>query len=233
MANSLHALINDIATAKTESQLRLRFMDTVGEYFGVQRWGIHLLNRQFQLVQADFHGVPESFIELYEQVGRVVDPVVNYVMEHHAPAHEEIIFSPGQWKQCALYQRCCSYHNHEHIMTGPIVGNGRIIGTVHFARTIETAFDSKNIADLSALCAHLSTSLALLRTKPQYLNDPVANCLTQRELQIAELVAQGLTNKEISAELWITYNSVKQALKRMFRKLEVSTRAQMVAKLRN
>jgi hypothetical protein len=37
----------------------------------------------------------------------------------------------------------------------------------------------------------------------------------------------------IGAELWITQNSVKQALKRMFRKLEVSARTEMVAKLRD
>ena len=55
--------------------------------------------------------------------------------------------------------------------------------------------------------------------------------LTPRELQIAELVALGRTNAEIGNELWITENSVKQALKRMFRKLEVSSRAEMVAQL--
>lgn len=55
--------------------------------------------------------------------------------------------------------------------------------------------------------------------------------LTPRELQIAELVALGRTNAEIGNQLWITENSVKQALKRMFRKLEVSSRAEMVARV--
>jgi DNA-binding CsgD family transcriptional regulator len=45
------------------------------------------------------------------------------------------------------------------------------------------------------------------------------------------LVALGRTNTEIGTELWITENSVKQALKRMFRKLEVSSRTEMVAQL--
>jgi DNA-binding CsgD family transcriptional regulator len=58
-----------------------------------------------------------------------------------------------------------------------------------------------------------------------------ANSLTQREIQIAELVAKGLTNAEIGTTLWITENSVKQALKRIFRKLDVSSRAEMVARL--
>jgi DNA-binding CsgD family transcriptional regulator len=57
--------------------------------------------------------------------------------------------------------------------------------------------------------------------------------LTPREIQIAELVARGLTNKEIGTQLWITQNSVKQALKRMFRKLEVSSRTEMVSKLQD
>lgn len=58
-----------------------------------------------------------------------------------------------------------------------------------------------------------------------------SDLLTSREVQIAQLVAQGLTNAEIGTELWITENSVKQALKRMFRKLEVSSRAEMVGQL--
>ncbi len=41
---------------------------------------------------------------------------------------------------------------------------------------------------------------------------------------------QRTTNRRTQA-LWITENSVKQALKRMFRKLEVSSRAQLVAQL--
>ncbi|NET09313.1 MAG: helix-turn-helix transcriptional regulator, partial [Symploca sp. SIO2B6] len=45
------------------------------------------------------------------------------------------------------------------------------------------------------------------------------------------LVALGYTNAEIGKELWITENSVKQALKRMFRKLNVSSRTKMVTQL--
>jgi DNA-binding CsgD family transcriptional regulator len=91
------------------------------------------------------------------------------------------------------------------------------------------AFDAQNLADLSALCLHLSTRLAALRSQPVPL--PVLNCdrLTPREAQIAELVAQGLTSAEIGAALWITENTVKQALKRIYRKLKVSSRAEMVA----
>lgn len=173
-------------------------------------------------------------MERYEQVGRAVDPVMRYVVERHAPAHEELVLPPGGWKQCELYQHCCAYYDHEHIMTGPIVGGGRLIGTIHFARIGNTpAFSGENLADLSALCLHISACLAMFKQQPQKFNSPLTNRLTPRELQIAELVAQGLTNAEIGAKLWITENSVKQALKRMFRKLEVVNRAEMVARLQD
>jgi DNA-binding CsgD family transcriptional regulator len=118
-------------------------------------------------------------------------------------------------------------------MTGPIVCDGRLVGTLNLARDQGTdPFNGDDLADLSALCIHLSAKLATLRAKEAKIsNSLLVSPLTARELEIAELVAQGLTNAEIGEQLWITQNSVKQALKRMFRKLGVSTRTEMVAKL--
>jgi len=61
-----------------------------------------------------------------------------------------------------IYSRLRLQYNHEHAMTGPIVGHGQLIGMVHFARTSGyPAFDAKDLANLSALCAHLSAQRAL------------------------------------------------------------------------
>jgi DNA-binding CsgD family transcriptional regulator len=234
MAKSLQYLFGAIASVQNERQLRLAVMDNVGEYFGVQRWGIHILDEYSGIAESDIYGLPDAFVERYIKVGRAVDPVLRYVVERHAPAHEELVLPPGGWKKSQLYQNCCAYYDHEHIMTGPIVGGGRLIGTVHFARVGETsAFDANDLADIGAVCSHLSAKLAMLRTTPNRSQSPLARRLTPRELQIAELVAQGLTNAEIGVQLWITENSVKQALKRIFRKLNVSARAQMVARLQD
>lgn len=230
-SNLLHGIFHAIATARDERELQLRFVDTVGDYFGVQRWGIHLLGDEFRHPRLEAYGVTDTFLERYATVGRDVDPVLRYVIERHAPAHEQLLLTPQEWKQSKLYQQCCSYYDHDHIMTGPIVGKGQLVGTVNFARGSGTpAFNSENLADLGAICAHLSACLAILRTQTVG-TFCLAGQLTPRELQIAELVARGLTNAEIGAELWITQNSVKQALKRMFRKLDVSSRTEMVGRL--
>ncbi len=231
---TLHSLFQKMATASTEVELRFRVMDDISQYFGVQRWGIYLIDEDNSLISCDAQGVSDRFIETYQTIGKAVDPVFKYVQEYHAPAHEELVLPPGTWKQSELYQRCCIEGDHEHIMTGPIVGNGKLMGTINFARVGETpAFNTQDLSNLSAVCLHLSACLANLRSHPLFKENQRILLLTQREIQIASLVAKGLTNAEIGKELWISQNTVKQALKKMFRKLEVSSRAEMVAQLRD
>jgi RNA polymerase sigma factor (sigma-70 family) len=54
--------------------------------------------------------------------------------------------------------------------------------------------------------------------------------LTEREREVFDLLAKGLTNKEIAEALVITTNTVKRHLKSVFEKLEVHTRSAAAAK---
>ncbi|MCJ7548253.1 MAG: response regulator [Anaerolineae bacterium] len=54
--------------------------------------------------------------------------------------------------------------------------------------------------------------------------------LTPRELEVLAFLAQGMTNKELADELYISINTVKRHLKAIFGKLDVHTRAAAVAK---
>jgi hypothetical protein len=92
------------------------------------------------------------FVERYQQVGREVDPLRQYVLERHAPVHEELVLPAGKWKQCELYRRCCSQYDHEHVMTGPIVGSGRLVGMVNFARVSGTPATSSILPRLVSSC---------------------------------------------------------------------------------
>src|SRR5512138_1026099 len=56
--------------------------------------------------------------------------------------------------------------------------------------------------------------------------------LSQRELEVLRLIVEGATNKEIADELVLTVNTVKRHISNIFRKLEVSNRAQAIAKAR-
>lgn len=56
--------------------------------------------------------------------------------------------------------------------------------------------------------------------------------LSERELQVLALVAQGLTNAEIAAELVIAHSTVKTHINRIYSKLDVSNRTQAVVRAR-
>ncbi|PSB33531.1 helix-turn-helix transcriptional regulator [Chlorogloea sp. CCALA 695] len=206
----LQPLFQTIALCKDEQQLRSHVVETGGDYFKAKRCGVFFFDRI---------NIPKV---MRLALSVEYNPVARYLVERHAPVHDGLLTSPKTWRLI------CPRADHWHVMAGPIVSSGQLVGTVGFTREqVMPAFDDQNLADLSALCLHLSTWTATMRSQPvQKLESEV---LTPREVQIAQLVAQGRTNSEIGVELWITENSVKQALKRMFRKLEVSSRAEMTA----
>jgi DNA-binding CsgD family transcriptional regulator len=53
--------------------------------------------------------------------------------------------------------------------------------------------------------------------------------LTAAELQIATLVAEGLTNPQIAKRLFISRNTVKTHLRNIFTKLDISTRSELAS----
>ena len=71
---------------------------------------------------------------------------------------------------------------------------------------------------------------AVEETKPIYQSLSELNALTEREHEVLDLLAQGLTNKEIAEKLVITTNTVKRHLKAIFEKLDVHTRSAATAK---
>lgn len=61
--------------------------------------------------------------------------------------------------------------------------------------------------------------------------EPERAALSPREVEVVALVAQGLGNKDIALRLGISLYTVSSYLRRIFLKLGVSSRAQMVARV--
>lgn len=208
-------LFTAISAARSEGELRSHVIPDCGEYFATNRQGLFFFD-QLSFIDRKFRALERAFSLEH-------NPVVRYLVERHAPVHEGLVTSPNVW------QVICPRPDHWHVMAGPIVSQGKLMGAIGFTRArTRPSFDDQDLADLSAICLHLSAWVATQRATPQVT---VQQHLTPRELEIAQLVAAGLTNAAIGRELWITENSVKQALKRMFRKLKVASRTELVSQL--
>jgi DNA-binding NarL/FixJ family response regulator len=64
----------------------------------------------------------------------------------------------------------------------------------------------------------------------QYSNSAI-RVLTPREREIALLAARGLTNRQIAAELGLSINTMSNYLKRIYAKLEISSRTELAWRL--
>jgi DNA-binding CsgD family transcriptional regulator len=242
----LHKLFHNVAIALDERELKFKFIDAAGEIFEARAWGWKVLDRNFQIIDCELMGLSDRIIDRYQKNSYSKDPLMNYAIEHHAPVHEQILFTSEAWHHSTIYREVFLPYNIEHLAIAPLVGNGRLLGKVFLTRgKQDKAFNLKDLSQLSAICTHLSVRLATLqaaedstaRSRFTYYHkqlQPISlKFLTKREQQIADLIAEGLKTAELSVALGITQNSVKQALKRIFLKLDVSTRAEMVAKTRN
>jgi LuxR family maltose regulon positive regulatory protein len=65
---------------------------------------------------------------------------------------------------------------------------------------------------------------------PPLSTQPLLEPLTNRELQIMDLLGQRLQNKEIAAKLFISPQTIKKHLNNIYGKLNVSGRRQAVEK---
>ena len=66
------------------------------------------------------------------------------------------------------------------------------------------------------------------RAEPMYLPAPVTGELTARELEVLLLVANGLDNRAIAADLRISRSTVKHHLEAIYSKLDVHGRTEAV-----
>ena len=106
--------------------------------------------------------------------------------------------------------------------------SGLLLHTESFERMLETL---RTAASGHALCS-TEVSAVLLRRVYAFSQDinPDAGIerLTERELEILELIVQGLTNQQIASRLKLTLPTVKNHVHRVLSKMEVASRAEAV-----
>ena len=61
---------------------------------------------------------------------------------------------------------------------------------------------------------------------------PLIDSLSQRELKILQLIAQGLSNREIGERLFLALDTVKGHNRKIFNKLQVQSRTEAIARAR-
>jgi DNA-binding CsgD family transcriptional regulator len=94
---------------------------------------------------------------------------------------------------------------------------------------------SANVGAALAMFEALDTPLWSARARASLARSDVSagpvRLLTASEQRVAELVASGITNREVAAALFISPKTVEVHLTRIYRKLDVRTRAELVRRI--
>jgi LuxR family maltose regulon positive regulatory protein len=83
---------------------------------------------------------------------------------------------------------------------------------------------------VSKLLSHFDTEFPIKSSQPT--GDTLIEPLSQRELDVLRLIAQGLSNREISERLFLALSTVKGHTRIIFDKLQVQRRTEAVARAR-
>jgi DNA-binding CsgD family transcriptional regulator len=176
-------------------------------------------------------GAPEEFVTQYNAFTAVsTDPVHSTLATRHGVIRSNDLFDDTEWRRHRFYRDLGAPFGLGAYMAGELVGAYAPRGTIGVARPCDSdAFSLGDAQRLHTICLHASVAFTRLTSEERAV--PLEYVLSPRQLQLVQLVANGLTNEQIGRACGITTHAVKKALERLFARMNVSSRAELIATL--
>ena len=96
---------------------------------------------------------------------------------------------------------------------------------------LRQALDLASQSEAALLSRQIRGELEAAGARPRRERISGLEALTPRERRVAELAAEGMTNREIAEELWVTHKTVEYHLRNTYSKLKISSRARLATVL--
>jgi DNA-binding CsgD family transcriptional regulator len=230
---TLYPFLEKLAHCRRATDVSGVAMDAAKGAFGCHISATILLDESLAASERAFYGVRLEHVEEYEQNWRPIDRVFPAVLARAAPVHNWQVYREDELLRDRIWAGYARGHRIYHYLSAPIFGSrGRLVGVFNLCRRPnDRRFDATAVEMASALSGFLSATLERVSNAEPFVEDFPPDGLTARELEVARLAAAGRNNLEIALALGIARETVKQTLRRVYRKLHVNGRAQMAAKM--
>jgi DNA-binding NarL/FixJ family response regulator len=112
--------------------------------------------------------------------------------------------------------------------------NGYLLKNIPADKLIDAIRDGVrgNLLMPATIAAKLAARLSQ-NSFEKKVDNKLINELSERELEIAKLLVKGLTNRQISSQLYISEGTVKNYISSIYSKIEISDRTQALIYLKN
>ncbi|OAD92642.1 DNA-binding response regulator [Aequorivita soesokkakensis] len=179
-------------------------------------------------IEGSFKNAEEALVEIPLLKPNVV------LMDINLPKLTGIECVSALKKQCpdTLFVMCTSYEDEDKIFKSLEAGaSGYILktdGPKKIISALEDLFEGG-----SPMSASIARKVVSSFSKFSKKTNAEMELLTEREVEILDLIAKGNLNKEVSEKLFISLGTVKKHVQNIYEKLHVNTRVEAVNKYLN
>lgn len=204
-------------------------MDCTRRIVGASVCGVFLqMPTGFEVHQV---GAPEPFVAQYIAfTAASADPVYAALATRHGVVRSNELFDDAAWRHHPFYRDLGAPFGLGAYMAGELAGAYAPRGAIGAARPCGSdVFSLGDARRLHTICLHASVAFTRLTREERAAS--LAHVLSPRQQQLVQLVANGLTNDQIGQACGITTHAVKKALERLFVRINVSSRTELIATL--
>ena len=163
-----------------------------------------------------------------------IEPVKAHALAHGGLAVDTDVLGPGA-RRTQYYRDLVQPAGGGHSLLCFLQLRGRPQGMLMLGRESHLPFSRRDLARMRGMCPVLALAMASYGQDQTMPQRPATNLaeprLTPREREIGRYLVLGYTNREIAIALDTSPNTVRNQLASLFRKSEVSTRAELVGRL--
>jgi DNA-binding CsgD family transcriptional regulator len=234
LGGHLQTLLAAVQGAASLAEVQRAYVETVGAVIDARAHGIYWFPRGDRTrMRLEVRGAAEDFIAEYERVGPTGDPVLGALLRARRPVRSDELMPPERWRRLPFHATLARA-GLEHTLQAPVLHGGVLVGTLNVARPAAAPqFDARDALVLGLVSVHVAAAYrraerfdALVRRASAPSSDAL-EVLSAREREVSLLVVAGLSNREVAAALGVAESTVKEHLKRIFRKLGVANRQEL------
>ncbi len=231
--------INKVNSCTSLEEYYSQVLATLKTYIPCDSAHLISYDQQQQISDITAINIQQKTINNYRENFQELDPIKKQYFNQPRAVKSTLLFDYNQWTRTRYFENFLAINDFYYLCGIDIHGRQQILITISLIRCQNNSdFTAPELLFLNRISPGLSNHILLLKKlSPARLNRASFTTntknfrFTTREKEIARLTAAGLSNREISENLYISINTVKKHLQNIYSKTEVKNKRALMAKL--